>query len=502
MKRSAFFEKTLVLIISNIFTGTLMFLFSILLSREIGAGGMGLYQLVMPLYIMFLCITGGGITISISKVAAEEKARGNYRQLYKTIRATCLFEITWSIIITVILIFSSIYISNNILNDKRTLFSIYAFCPALIIVSISSVLKGAYYGLQSVVVPAIIDIVEKIIRLALLFTIFHFIGKIEIQYSAAIAVLSLSIGELSSLILFYLCYKGYVKKHPGHGSADNSFQLIVNVLKLSLPLAINGILATIFTTVITILIPQRLQISGIKYENALALFGKLQGMALTIAFYPTIVIGSLNVLLIPSISEAVTFNKGGIINHRINTALRVAAITAFSSTVLLLAMPSELGQFFYNDKTLGDLLIIIAPSVPLIYFQITTFAILNGLGKQTNILINSTIVSIIDLVILYILLALPGVNIKGYAIDLIVSAVIGIIINTIVIKKSISYKFDFYNTLILPALCSAIAFIFTKYIFQAINNTPIIVLLSYFTFSILYFPLYNFTKKRISKNSI
>jgi stage V sporulation protein B len=73
MIKSSSFIKTLILTISNVITGTLTFAFSMILSRKIGPEGMGLYQLVMPVYSMFLCITGGGITISVSKIAAEKK---------------------------------------------------------------------------------------------------------------------------------------------------------------------------------------------------------------------------------------------------------------------------------------------------------------------------------------------------------------------------------------------------------------------------------------------
>lgn len=71
--RSKFFINTLLLTISNILTGALAFIFTVILSREIGARGVGLYQLVAPLYTLFLFFTGGGVTVSISKIAAEKK---------------------------------------------------------------------------------------------------------------------------------------------------------------------------------------------------------------------------------------------------------------------------------------------------------------------------------------------------------------------------------------------------------------------------------------------
>lgn len=73
MKRSKFFANTAILTSSNVITGTLTFIYSILLSKKIGSEGMGLYQLVMPLYNLFLFVTGGGITMSMSKIAAEKK---------------------------------------------------------------------------------------------------------------------------------------------------------------------------------------------------------------------------------------------------------------------------------------------------------------------------------------------------------------------------------------------------------------------------------------------
>lgn len=502
MKRSPFFIKTMVLTISNVITGTITFVFSIILSRKLGPGGIGLYQLVMPLYTMFLCITGGGVTVSISKIAAEMQAKGNLKELYKTIKATIYFEIIWSIIITIILILSSYYISNNVLNDKRTLYSIFAFCPAIIIVSVSSVYKGAFYGLQKVIQPAIIDIFEKLVRLFILFVFFNSFTLLQIKFSTALAVLSLSFGELSSLILFYISFKGYVRKNPGRGKSDNSIQLVTNVLKLAIPLAINGILSTIFATVITVLIPKRLQYAGIKYEDALAMFGKLQGMALTIIFYPALIISSLNTLLIPSISEAVTYKKDNIINHKINTALRVTSITAFSSTAIILSIPTEIGLFFFNDKSIGDLLIILAPSIPLLYFEITTFAILNGLGKQKNILINSTIISLFDLIALYIFLGISAINIKGFAINFIISALIGIVINMMIIKKACRFRFDLFNTITLPLLCSVFSYIVTKALLMRTHNAPTIIALSYLIFSLPYFILYTFSKTRKTKDSV
>lgn len=496
MKHSSFAGKTLILIISNIITGTLTFIFSIILSREIGSQGMGLYQLIMPVYAMFLGITGGGITVSISKIAAEKKAAGNLKELYRTIRVTCIFEFIWSLVITTVLVLLSNIVAGNILSDKRTMYGILAFCPALIIISISSVYKGAYYGLQRVLEPAVIDILEKIVRISIMYILVTLTKGMSLEITTASAVLSLSCGEFVSLVLFFICYKNYKRKHPGHGRCDNDFQLVFNVLKLAIPLALNGILTTIFSTINAVLIPKRLQVSGMMYEEALSLFGKLDGMALTIAFYPAIVINSLCVLLVPSISEAVTFKKDRVVTHKMNMAIRITSIIAFSSAAILFSIPSRLGTFFYKDATVGDLIQMLAPGLPLVYIEITSCALLNGMGKQGILLLNSTIIAVFELIMLYILIGIPSLNIKGYGIDFICYAILSIFLNFREINKTYEYSFDFYGIIILPFLCAVLLYITISCFLVNIYSTPLIILIAYTIYGAIYFPLYKISKSK------
>ncbi len=497
MKRqSPFFKKTILLTASNILTGALNFIFSLLLSREIGSSGMGLYQLVMPLYNMFLFITGGGITITLSKVAAEKKAVSNLQELYKTVKCVIVFELIWSSIITSFVLVSAGFLSTDILSDRRTMYSIFAFCPALIIISVSSVFKGTYYGLQKVGVPAGIDIVEKLVRISVMYPLILMTRGVGIEFSSAAAVFSLSCGEFASCLLFYICYKRYKRKNPGYGKADNCPQLVLNVLKLSIPLAMNGILSTLFSTLNTVLIPKRLSASGLSYEQGLSLLGKLQGMALNIALFPTVITGAVNTLIIPTISEAVTYNKPAVINHRINTAFRVGAVTGFSTFAIVLAMPELLGSFFFKDPAVGTLLRLLAPGLPLLYLEMTTFAILNGLGKQGLLLINSTALSLWDLTLIYILLAIPSLGVKGYGLIFLSSALVGIIINYIPIRKSICFKPDIFGCLIIPMLSAAPVYILCRQLSTFIVQVPLLILLCFGLYLGIYVPLYTIWKRK------
>ncbi|MEG0371842.1 MAG: oligosaccharide flippase family protein, partial [Clostridium sp.] len=284
MEGASFFKKTAVLTVSNILTGTLTFIYTIFLSRQMGSSGMGLYQLITPIFSLFLCITGGGITITLSKLAAEKKAAGKLNELYKTVKIMCIFELIWSVFITSILIILSQIIANNVLSDSRTVIGIIAFCPAVIIISLSSVFKGTFYGLQRILEPAIIDVVEKILRILMIFPLMGLVKKLSlgVEYGTAAAMIVISIGEIFSFMLFLISYKIYKKNHPAHGKCKSSYALVSSVLRLAIPLALNGILSTIFSMILTLLIPKRLVVSGLSYADSISLLGKLEGMALTL----------------------------------------------------------------------------------------------------------------------------------------------------------------------------------------------------------------------------
>ena len=497
MEGSSFFKKTAVLTISNILTGTLIFIYTIFLSRELGASGMGLYQLVSPVFSLFLCITGGGITVTLSKIAAEKKAAGKLYELHKTVKALCVFEVVWSLLITILLILLSKFIATNILSDSRTTLGIIAFCPALIIISISSVFKGTYYGLQRILEPAIIDVIEKILRIIMIFPLMRIVKSLNLgsEYETAAAMLVISMGEVFSIILFYISYKGYMKKVP-RCKCKGSKTLILDVLKLSIPLALNGILSTVFSMILTILIPKRLMVAGIPHEQAIALLGKIEGMALTIAFYPAIILNALCTVLIPSISEAVTSGKEYIINHRTNIAIKVAAIVGFSSAILLLVKGRSIGEFFYNDEYVGYLLSLLAIPLPIVYIQIISFSILNGLGKQGSLLINSTLISIIDVILIYVFLSMPSLTVKGYALNFLISAIFVIIINFYVIQKSFKFKLDINQCIVIPCFCAVMQYATCMIFFKNITYTPLVIFLYYFSYFIFYIPLYLTTYKK------
>jgi stage V sporulation protein B len=449
MKKDSFIANTILLTLSNLTTGVLGFIFSIMLSRELGAEGMGLYGLVMPVYNLFICLICGGIITAVSKIAAEYNAKNDSNNLRKTIKTTLAFNLFWSILVVLLVFLFSYQISTYFIKDSRTLYALRLTCPAMVFISLSNTLKGYFYGTSKVGIPAFIDIFEKAVRIVVIYSFSTYIDVSSVTTTVTAAYAALCIGELTSFILLYAYYKidgrkiGFSATRP-----DGRAQLLFNILVISLPLCLNGFLSTALSTMSTLIVPRRLVSAGIDYKSALSMIGKFTGMSLNIVFFPTIVIGSISTILIPDLSQSMSKKDYYAVEKRISSVLRIAFLLGISTLIICLIGSESLGKMFYNRTDLGAYIKFAAISCPIFFPAVTTFGILNGLGKQNIILRNSLIVSALEVILLYILTSIPYINIYGYGVSLIITSIITLTLNLSVIRKSIDINFSPFRLII------------------------------------------------------
>jgi len=450
LEKNSFLKNSIVLTIANITTGVLGFIFSIYLSKLIGPEGIGLYGLVMPIYNLFICLMTAGIIAAISQTSAIYKAKGQYDNIYKTIKNVASFNIIWAVIIGVSVYLLAPYISQYGIHDIRAIDAIKVTCPAMIFISLSNILKGYFYGVSKITIPSFIDILEKALRIIIISLLIFFFKATTITQLVTLAYISLALGELQSLLLLFIYYL-YLKRNklqPNNTKTERTSQLLFNVLIIAIPLCLNGFLGNLFGTASTLLLPRRLLVAGFNYNEALSLIGKFNGMALTIVTFPIIVIASINSLIIPDLSE--TLSRGDIYNaiKRIKKVIKLAFLLGLSTLVICNIIPDSLGYMFYEREDLGTYIKLISISAPIFFTSHTMFGFLNALGKQGIILRNSLIVSAIEFICLFIFVGNSKLNILGYGISIIITSSLSLIINLREVKKHIDLNFSLTNIFI------------------------------------------------------
>lgn len=485
-----FFKNTFLLIISNVTIGFLSFLFSIYISKVLSAEGMGLYNLVMPIYNLFICLMSAGVVASISQITAVYIQKKEYCNIKVTIRTLLFFNILWAGIIGFSVFLLAPYISTYAIKDVRTLKALRIICPAMVCIAASNIFKGYFYGALKIKIPAVIDIIEKSMRIVTVSIFFLIIKNKTLDNLVAAATSSLCFGEFQSLIFLAIYYLYEKSKMPiSTCRRESRAQLLFNVIIISVPLCLNGFLTNILGTISTLIIPRRLMCAGFTYSESLSLIGRYNGMALNLITIPLIAVGTINTLLIPDLSKSLNEGNSLKIQRRINKVIKIAFLLGLCTAVICNLIPNDLGYLFYKRTDLGNYIRFASLSSPIFFTATTMFGILNGLNRQKIILRNSFIEASIELVLLYFFTGIKFINIYGEVFTTIIACSIGFLLNIHEVKKHVNININITNILIyilLSILTFAIINIFAQNIFPQMLFLKVLSVVAITAFIFIY----------------
>ena len=163
MKKDIFFKTTLILIIGGAITKALGMFIKIVMTRIVGVEGISLYMLIFPTFSLFMTISQLGFPIAISKLVAEERYNNK-----KLIFSIIPFSLVFNIFLMVIIILIAPFLANNLLKEERALYPIISILFVLPFDSLSSILRGYFFGKQKMMPHTISLVLEQIIRLILI----------------------------------------------------------------------------------------------------------------------------------------------------------------------------------------------------------------------------------------------------------------------------------------------------------------------------------------------
>ena len=448
MQKDAFYRESGILIFSNICTGILGFMFSIILSNILGSEGVGLYGLIMPIYNLVICLICGGIIAALSKTSAYYFANNDYKNIRKTVKVSFGFDLVWSVLIVTIFFFLAPLVGEYLIKDPRSQYALKIICPAMIFIAISNILKGFFYGVSKTIVPALIDVCEKFIRISFFIFILNITKAKTVEECVTLAYITLCIGEIISLILLYIFYLIIIRGKNESPKEETYSKLLKDVLVISLPLCAYSFLTTAISTISSLVVPRRLMTAGFTYQESLSLLGKFSGMSLTISLFPAIIISSIATILIPNLSQMIAYKDYNVIKIRTGEVLQLSLLVGLATSIICFLIPSQLGRLFFNREDISNYIQFAGIIAPFIFISVTSLSILNGLGKSSILLRNSVLCSLIELALIYFLSSIRTINVYGIGMASILSNIILIGLNNYEIEKSIIPDFKLYDIII------------------------------------------------------
>ncbi|HHY61292.1 MAG TPA: stage V sporulation protein B [Clostridia bacterium] len=442
--RKGFLRGVLILTAGSMLTRILGFVYRIYVVRLLGAEGIGLYEMVFPVVTLILVITTAGIPVAVAKLVADSSAQGRHREIAVIVHVSLALLALTGIVVPSALMYGASWFIPLAFSDPRVYWPFMALIPAVFLVSLSSVLRGYYQGINYMVPLAVGPLVEQITRFFAGITLVCWLLPYGLEFGAGALALAVVLGELAGLTVLVAFY--WTNRPPAlareYGKPPGVTTVMKQLWHFSVPVTLARILASLMLSAKAIMIPQRLQLAGATVQQATQLYGAFSGMAMSLINFPTVITGSLSSVLLPTIASALTQKEYAALALRVNQAFKITVLTALPASVLFFFLAEPLTQVFFHSREAAVPLQWLAPGCIFLYLQQTTAGILYGMGKMGRLLGHSLFGNGVGLGLTYFLTAVPGFGIAGAALGLVVGAALTCFLNIIIIVRSMPIHFE------------------------------------------------------------
>lgn len=454
MRKNKLFIGALILLFANGITKVLSLAYRIFLVRILGAEGIGLVEMVSPIYAFCLVIAGWGVPLGMSRLIA---AKPNINA--KKVMQVAFFMLACGgISVSLLANFFAPIVIDTFLTDSRVLLMFRFYIPAILMVAVCSGFRAYFQGIKEIGILGISQNIEQIIRVAAGI----FLTTTLLPYGLEIAIVGVALasvlGEAGGLA--YMLIKYRKKKITYQDNSNFQRRKIASYLiRFGTPVTMQRIFSTALMMLQASLIPALMIKSGYSTSEATALYGALAGVAMTLLNIPNIFTHTLGTVVIPAIAES--DNNASQLNSRINTSLYLTSIICLPLMLLLHTYSAELCILIFKTETAILPLQILSIGGFFIYIQAPIISIMQGLGRVRAIFANQIISGIIFIIAIYKLV--PEHNISGASIALIAFSFVYAILNLIYLKRNFNIKYNFNRIIIKPIFATAISLIALKW---------------------------------------
>lgn len=453
MKRGTFVKGAVILAFTGIVVKFIGAAMRIALAALMGDEGIGLYQMAYPVYVTLLTISTAGIPVAISKLVAEKLALNNHGEAHRVYRVSLIILTISGFVISVVLAFGARYFAINIAKDPRAYLPILAISPAIFFVTIMSAMRGFFQGYQQMVPTAVSQFLEQLARVITSVALVLYLLSVNLEYAAAGAAFGAVTGGLIGLLVLIVIYyrqkSDFLEKthrQTHHGKKDTTLQIIGRIISLSIPITLGSIMVPLINLLDLAIVPTRLHAAGFSTERATALYGQLTGMALSLMYFPSVIVVALAISLVPAISEAYTLKNRPLLHNRIEISNRLTVLFALPSAVglFLLSLPmlsNAVTMLLYNNAEAAYPLSILSWGIIFFSFYLTTTGILQGMGHTVIPVLNMFYGAVVKVVLTWILTAIPAVHVGGAALSTTVGFFVVAVLNIIQVARKTGYRF-------------------------------------------------------------
>lgn len=417
MDKSKIIKSVVSLIVVGFVTKLLASIAKIIMARNLSANAMGLYMLVVPVYIFFINV----IQLSLPNTIAT-KIACNSKNTNKIIISSSIIALTINITFMIFVIAFAPFIANIILKNPDTKLSIISLSLLVPLISLGGLIKGYYMGIGKVEITAYSQISEEIARIIFVIIFLKLFKDKGDDYLAYGAFLSLSASEVFSLC--HMIFKlPNIKNKPRlffKGIKDKENYMVKDILNTAIPLTGGRLISTIAYSLEPIIMTTTLIGLGYSSSYITSEYGVISGLVFPLLLMPGFFAGALSKVLLQPLTKLINKNNYRQAKKLIISILTTSFLIGLFFSFIMMIFPDILMHLLYGNSNGSEYVKIFALPFVFYYIESPLISVMMAINKTKRIMLYETIVSLVRLISLYILLNLFGII--GVAISTIINS--------------------------------------------------------------------------------
>ncbi|MCQ2418854.1 MAG: polysaccharide biosynthesis protein [Clostridia bacterium] len=484
-KKQSFLGGAAVLALATAIVKIIGAIYKIPLQRFIGEAGFSYFNTAYDIYSVLLMISTTGLPVAMSRMISEAQALGQSAQIRNIYKVSRRVFLLLGLIGTVGM--AALCVPLAMLHgQKNAWFAILCLSPAVLFICITSSYRGFFQGQGNMTPTSVSQVMEALCKLVIglglaigIMYLFRSRGvimdkpdeeltkpqlkelNIARSWAAGGAIIGVTSGCLVAMAyLFRKHRKADNYLSAAGGEIRSNKETIRELLRIAIPITIGAAGLQLITSLDSIIYMWRLKTAaGFDQDGADSLKG-IYNFCQTIFNLPCAFITPIVVSSIPAITEHITMkNKRG---ERIvsESAIRVMSLIALPCAIGLAVLSVPIYKLLasYDQtslKTAGPVLSILGVCVVFNAMVLVTNAIMQAHGDVNTPVIHMLIGGVLKLIVNFILVSNPAINIKGAAIGTLICYIAITVMNLIAMLKR-GYAVSLVRTVLKPLAAALI----------------------------------------------
>ena len=500
IKKQTFLQGTAVLAMATVLVKLMGFLFKVPLNNIIGEDGFGYFNTAYDVYNVLLMISTTGLPVAMSRMISQAQTLGNHAQIKRIYRTSLYVFLTIGMVGSLGMLFFCRQLSVMVTTNENSWAAIAALAPCVLLICLVSAYRGFFQGQSNMTPTSVSQIFEAVTRLVVGLGLAWLVMKLtgeayvrmqgivlasgetaqdygDITLAAGGAILGVTLGSLISVV--YLHHKFRQSNQIlslGGGTAKSTRSTMKELLSIAVPITLGSAGLQIINLFDTMIYMRRLT-GALQWTEKMADSAKgVYNFCQTVFALPCSFIPTITIAVIPAITASLTRKD-----------LAEAKATSESSvrTMALIAMPCAAGLFVMAEPVIrllcstytedriqlaATVLAILGLTVIFNSLVLLLNAIMQAHGDVVTPVVNMLIGGIIKIIVNYILVGQPNLNIVGAPIGTFICYISITALDLIAMKRHISARPAIFKNIIRPGLASAIMGAATFMVYRVLSN--------------------------------